>query len=62
MHKYALDPTQFQEIHSGDTFFSIAKKHGISLQELEDANPCIEDPTNILPNEKITIPDQQYCF
>nr|QFQ66287.1 chitin-binding LysM effector [Gigaspora margarita] len=48
-------------VNSGDSLYSIAINHGISLQEMKDANPCIKYPYTIYPNQKITLPNQPYC-
>jgi LysM repeat protein len=42
-------------IHAGDTFASIAKNHGLSLQALINANPRL-DPRNLRIGEVIELP------
>lgn len=47
---------EFYMIQPGDTLWGIARKCGISLDELIDANPDIEDPDTIIPGLRIKIP------
>jgi LysM repeat protein len=42
-------------IEKGDTFFGIAKKHGVSMKAVKDANPGVE-PTKLKLGQKIVIP------
>jgi len=44
------------EIKAGDTLTAISKDKGVSLQELIDANPQIDNPDLIFPGQKVTIP------
>ena len=46
-------------VKSGDTLWGIAKKQHVSLQELKKANPQIKRPDQILPGDKVVIPDHQ---
>lgn len=41
---------------SGDTMSGIAQKFGVSLTALENANPQIENPSLIFPNELVHVP------
>lgn len=43
-------------VQKGESLSSIAAKFGVSLSALEQANPQIENPNLIYPNEVITIP------
>jgi spore coat assembly protein SafA len=47
------------EVKSGDTLTAIAKDKGVSLKELIDANPQIDDPDLIFPGQKINIPSTE---
>ncbi len=44
------------EVKAGDTLTAIAKDKDVSLKELIDANPQIDDPDLIFPGQKINIP------
>ncbi len=41
---------------SGDTLWAIARRHGVSLQELIAANPQIANPDLIYPGDQINLP------
>jgi LysM repeat protein len=43
-------------VHKGDTLSGIAKRFGVSLSDLEAANPQIEDFDLIFPHQVINIP------
>lgn len=43
-------------VHRGDCLWSIARRHGVSLDALERANPQIANPDLILPGQHIVIP------
>ncbi len=43
-------------VQPGDTMFSIARRFGVSLQALIDANPHITDPTEIFPCDVLCVP------
>lgn len=43
-------------VRPGDTFFSIARQFGVSLDALIAANPQIEDPSQIRPGQIVCIP------
>jgi morphogenetic protein associated with SpoVID len=43
-------------VKKGDTFFDIAKKHGVGLEQLMAANPQIADPDRIEVGMKVKIP------
>jgi LysM repeat protein len=42
-------------IQKGDTFYGIAKKFGVSMKAIQDANPSVQ-PTKLKPGQKIVIP------
>jgi len=42
-------------IVKGDTFFDLAKKYGVTMQALKDANPTV-NPSKLQLNQKIVIP------
>lgn len=42
-------------VKKGDTYYSIGKQFGVSMQALKDANPTVE-PTRLQVGQKITIP------
>ena len=44
-------------VSRGDTLYSIARRHGVSLQRLMAANPEIANPNRIYPGQKVVIPD-----
>ncbi len=49
-------------VAQGETLWQIAKKYHITLDELLDANPNIEDPNVISPGLRLIIPDEmQTC-
>lgn len=43
-------------VQPGDTLFKIAKRFGVSLNDLIEANPQIKDPNMIFPGQKIIVP------
>jgi spore coat assembly protein SafA len=43
-------------VQRGDTLWDIAKRHGVSLQALIAANPQIQNPNLIYPNQVINLP------
>ncbi|HHY25306.1 MAG TPA: LysM peptidoglycan-binding domain-containing protein [Desulfitobacterium dehalogenans] len=45
-------------VQPGDSFYIIAQKHGLSLEELQQANPQIQNPTLIFPGQVIKLPDK----
>lgn len=45
-------------VRPGDTFFSIARQFGVSLEALIAANPQIPDPRDIRPGQIVCIPRQ----
>ncbi|MDO4542026.1 MAG: SafA/ExsA family spore coat assembly protein [Bacillota bacterium] len=47
---------QTYTVVKGDTLWLIAKKFGVTLEELIKANPQIKDPNKIYPGNKINIP------
>ncbi|GEO28123.1 hypothetical protein AAC03nite_39080 [Alicyclobacillus acidoterrestris] len=46
-------------VKPGDTLWSIAQQNGMTLQQLEDANPQLSDFNQIQVGEKITLPNGQ---
>ena len=46
-------------VEPGDTFFTIARKFGVSLDALIAANPQIPDPSQIQPGQVVCIPNQE---
>ena len=42
-------------IQKGDTYYSIGKKFGVSMQAIKDANPGVE-PTRLQVGQKINLP------
>jgi spore coat assembly protein SafA len=52
-------PAPTPQIHTvvkGDTMSKIAKKYGVTVEELMDANPQIKNPNKIAIGDAITIP------
>jgi hypothetical protein len=43
-------------IQPGDTLSGIAADHGVSVDDIMDANPDLEDPAAIMPGEELIIP------
>ena len=43
-------------VQPGDTLFSIAQMFGVSLRELEEANPQITDPNILFPGDVLCVP------
>ena len=43
-------------VQPGDTMFSIARRFGVPLQELIDANPQIPDPSRLVPGQIVCVP------
>jgi len=43
------------KVKSGDTLTGIAKKHGVTLDSILQANPQIKDPNKIKVGQKVTI-------
>lgn len=58
-----INTIQFEKtvymVQSGDTFYSIAKKYSITVQQLQDANPGV-DPTKLQIGQQIIIPVTTY--
>ena len=46
-------------VRPGDTFFSIARQFGVTVDALIAANPQIQDPSQIRPGQVVCIPNQQ---
>jgi len=44
-------------VKSGDSMWQIASKYQIGVSEIIDANPQIQDPNLIYPNQKISVPN-----
>jgi spore coat assembly protein SafA len=51
-------PQESYVVQHGDTLSGIASQHGVSLAELEAANPQIHNPNLIYPGQHVTIPGQ----
>nr|AIA91169.1 CAZy families CBM50 protein [uncultured Thermoanaerobacter sp.] len=47
---------QVYKLAKGDTLWMVAKKFGITLEEIIKANPQIKDPNKIFPGEEVNIP------
>lgn len=47
---------QVYMLAKGDTLWMIARRFGVSLEELIKANPQIKDPNKIFPGEEVNIP------
>ena len=47
---------QLYTVRSGDTMFLIAQRHGITLDQLIQANPQITNPNLIFPGQQVCIP------
>lgn len=45
-------------VQPGDSFYLIAQKHGLTLAELQQANPQIQNTALIFPGQVISIPDK----
>jgi uncharacterized protein (TIGR02594 family) len=52
----AVPAEEYFTVRPGDTLWGIARKLGLSLDELIDANPDLEDPDVIIPGQRIKIP------
>lgn len=50
----------YYTIEAGDTFFSIATRFGVTIAELEAANPNV-DPTRLMIGQRICIPREPRC-
>ena len=49
-------PRRTYTVQQGDTLSGIARRFGVSLADLERANPQITDPNRIFPGQVINIP------
>ncbi len=49
-------PRRTYVVQRGDTLSGIARQFGVSLSDLEEANPQITDPNRISPGQVINIP------
>lgn len=49
-------PGRTYVVQPGDTMYSIARRFGVSLEELIAANPQIPDPSRLTPGQRINIP------
>lgn len=51
------DQHEFYEVKSGDNLTHIARDHGVSLEDLHDANrDVVKNPDRIFPGQKLAIP------
>jgi len=55
----AVEPEERYAVKKGDSLYAIAKRHGVSLQRLSEANDLVlEGPKSIIyPGQKLIIPD-----
>ncbi len=51
-----LGATTTYTVQKGDTLWRIAKKYEVGVSEIIDANPQIENPDLIFPDQKVNIP------
>lgn len=52
----AAPTPQIYTVQSGDTFSGIATKFGLTMAQLQAANPQIKDPNKLQIGDKVTIP------
>lgn len=45
-------------VKSGDSMYQIARTYGVSLADLENANPQVGNPNQIYPGQQLNIPGQ----
>lgn len=50
------EPTRTYVVQRGDTLSGIARRFRVTLSDLIDANPQIDDPDRIFPGQRINIP------
>ncbi len=51
------EQTNLYEVKRGDNMTHIARDHGVSLQDLEEANKdVVKNPDRIFPGQKLVIP------
>ena len=43
-------------VRQGDTLSALARRHGVSVQQLLDANPAITDPDRIVAGQRLSLP------
>lgn len=48
-------PSHFYVVQAGDTMYSIAAQYGLTLAQLQKANPQLKDPNTIYPGQVIYI-------
>lgn len=56
-HSAPSAPGRGYTVQSGDTFYSIAKRHNISQAALQSANPGVE-PTRLRIDQRLTLPSR----
>jgi spore coat assembly protein SafA len=54
--RFATIETDTYVVKHGDTLWDIARAHGVSLAELEAANPQIRNPDLIYPGDHVNLP------
>lgn len=50
-------PGRIHQVRSGESLFTIARRYGVSLRALQNANPQVPASQIILPGQKICIPE-----
>jgi LysM repeat protein len=43
-------------VESGDTLLSIAAKFNVTVQQIEDVNPYLQNPDNLIVGQELDIP------
>ena len=52
----ARPETTFYTVQPGDTLFGIARRHGLSVDELLRMNPQIVNPDSLYADQELTVP------
>lgn len=59
MNEHTCPPNTFAyTVQPGDTFFKIAERYQVSLDDLIEANPQIPDPSQIQPGQIVCVPSK----